>query len=423
MLKRVISRRRFLIISGGLAAATVIGCEEEAAPTATPTPTPTGTVEATPTPSGAPVKIGAVLDITGFFATFGDLMRKGTELGVEVVNEQGGILGRPVQLLVEDNQSSEPVSAERARKLFLQDEVEFVLGTVSSSESLAIVPVATEFKRPFFYILEGEDKTCAPGAPQETNPYVFGIGSTPEQFITPLVPVLIERYGTDWYLIGSDYVFPRSVNAKAKELLVQAGGRVVAEEYAPLGTTDFRALLDRIQAARPSLLLSNLVGPDAIAFSLQGTEGGQLSGIPVAGSAHFRPVQLEGLGQTAVGAIVAHHYTDAATEIPENVDFVQRFREKYNFTGPIDPVAADCYSTILIIKAAAEKAGTTEADAFIAAAEGLEVATPKGNVIVDPENHILQQHMYLQEVTAEGYKLLEDLGIQKHPDHAGCSVT
>lgn len=417
----IISRRRFLATTGGLAALGSLGAlglsacgddEEEG---------PAGTPAEGVAPSGEPIKIGGVFSLTGIFALFGELMRNGAILGVEKINEEGGVLGRPLELLVEDDGSTSTGAAERARKLLLDDKVDFVMGTLTSADSLAVVPVATEAKKPFFYILEGESKTCNPGG-EGLNPYVFGIGSTPHQYITPFVPVLLERYGTDWYLIGSDYVFPRSVHAITKELLAQQGGRVVAEEYVPLGTTDFGPLIDKIAAAQPDLVFTYIVGPDSIAFTLRGVETGQLADIPVSGSAHFRPVQWPGLGQASIGTILVDHYSQAVDN-PENNEFVARFRERFNFELPIDAIAADTYLTIQIIRAAAEQAGSIEPEAFIAAAEGLEVATPKGLVLIDPENHILQQNIYLLEITADGYKFLEDFGRQVHPDQVDCSVT
>jgi urea transport system substrate-binding protein len=423
VLRDKITRRRFLLASGGLVTLATVGglgaCGDDD-DDSDEEPEPTGEGPSDDTDDGEPIKVGGVFSLTGAFALFGELMRDGAQLGVDKINADGGILGRQVELIVEDDGSSSTGASERARKLVIEDEVDFLMGSLTSADTLAVVPIATEAEVPFFYILEGEIKTCTPGG-EELNPYVIGVGSTPHQFLTPFVPRLVEEYGTRWYLIGSDYVYPRSVFDITKELLTEEGAEVIGEDYAPLGTTEFGTQIDRIAQAQPDLVFSYIVGPDAIAFSLQAAEGGQLEGIPLSGSAHFRPVQFSGLGQVSVGTLLVDHYSEA-DENPENEEFVQAFREAYNFEDQIDAIAADTYSTIQIIKAAAEEAGSIEPDAFLGAAEGLEVATPKGTVVLDPDNHVLRQHIYLERITEDGYELVEDFGEQVHPGFEGCSV-
>ena len=112
-----------------------------------------------------------------------------------------------------------------------------------------MLPLIDQAKKPFFYPLDGEDKTCLPGG--GTNPLVFGLGDTPQQRLSRFVPTIVEQAGKDWYFIGNDYVFPRSVNAVAIPFLKDAGGSVVAEEYVPLGTSDYRPVSTRSPTRAP----------------------------------------------------------------------------------------------------------------------------------------------------------------------------
>lgn len=369
--------------------------------------------------AGPPITVGLLAPVTGVFADFGDLMTKATNLAVEKVNAEGGILGRPLTVIAEDDQGDPAIATERARKLLVQDNVDILMGTVSSATTLAVLPLVDQAQKVFFYPLDGEDKTCLPGG--GTNPLVFGLGDTPQQRLVRFVPAIVEQAGGDWYFIGNDYVFPRSVNAVAIQFLQEAGGTVVAEEYVPLGTGDYRPVIDKIANSGASVVFSTTVGADGVAFTKQAREGGLFNRMTVTGVATFAPEVYGGLQGFADGVLTADRYSDQIDN-PVNAEFVAAFREAYDYDLPIGGTAAACYGAVLLWREAANAAGSFDPMPFAEACAGLAMTLPQGDVEIDPENHLLKQPIYLLRIENDDYVIDEDFGQIAHPGHEGCSV-
>jgi ABC-type branched-subunit amino acid transport system substrate-binding protein len=379
-----------------------------------------GRVAAQATPAtGAPITVGLLAPVTGVFADFGDLMTKATNLAVQKVNTEGGILGRALTVVAEDDQGDPAVATERARKLLTQDNVDILMGTVSSATTLAVLPLVDQAKKVFFYPLDGEDKTCLAGG--GTNPLVFGLGDTPQQRLSKFVPTIVEKAGKDWYFIGNDYVFPRSVNAVAIQYLKGAGGNVVAEEYVPLGTSDYRPVIDKIANSGAKVVFSTTVGTDGVAFTKQAREGGLFDRMTVTGVATFAPEVYGGLKGFAEGVLTADRYAEAVDNAV-NKEFVASFRDTYDYNLPIGGTAAACYGAVLLWREAAKKANSFDPEPFAKACEGLAMTLPQGDVEIDATNHLLKQHIYLLRIENDAYQIDQDFGQIAHPDHEGCSV-
>lgn len=407
-----ISRRRFLgygIAAGGLGAGGGLSALLEAC-------TP-GSQQSSG--SSSPIKIGLLAPTSGVFADFGDLMSKATNLAVETMNQSGGILGRQLKIVQEDDTATPNVAAERARKLLLSDNVDILMGTVDSASTLAVLPVVNQARKVFVYPLDGEDKTCT--SSRGTNPLVFGMGDTPQQRLSQFVPAVVQQSGNKWYFLGNDYVFPHSVIDVAKGYLAQAGGTVVKEEYVPLGTADYSPIIDRIAASGAQVIFSVTVGTDGVAFTKRATESGLSKRVTVTGVATFAPEVYGGLKGLAQGVVTADRYTEAADN-EANRTFVSKFRQKYNYTLPLGGTAAACYGALFLWREAAKKANSFEPTKFAKAMEGLKLTLPQGDVEVDANSHLLKQHIYELKITNDRYDIVKDFGQLTHPDHEGCSV-
>ena len=402
-----LSRRQMLVL--GAASGALLG--------AAPPFLRLASAQATP-PTGAPITVGLLAPVTGVFADFGDLMTKATNLAVQKVNGEGGILGRPLNVIAEDDQGDPAVATERARKLLVQDNVDILMGTVSSATTLAVLPLVDQAQKVFFYPLDGEDKTCLPGG--GTNPLVFGLGDTPQQRLVRFVPTIVEQAGKDWYFIGNDYVFPRSVNAVAIQYLKEAGGNVVAEEYVPLGTSDYRPVIDKIANSGATVVFSTTVGTDGVAFTKQAREGGLFDRMTVTGVATFAPEVYGGLKGFADGVLTADRYAEAVDN-PVNKEFVSTFRETYNYQLPIGN-GRRLLRRHPAVAGTATKAISFDPAPFAKACEGLAMTLPQGDVEIDASNHLLKQHIYLLRIEHDAYQIDQDFGQITHPDHEGCSV-
>jgi ABC-type branched-subunit amino acid transport system substrate-binding protein len=213
------------------------------------------------------IKVGVLAPLSGPLTPYGDFLKKGVEVGAELINRKGGILGRQVQVLVEDDKTDPAAAAERAKKLLQQDRVDVLMGTISSATTLAVIPLAEQAKVPYMYVVEGEDKTCTRDG--KTSPYIFGNGETPEQKFINFVPFMLQNFGKRYYFVGSDYVFPHFVNSIGIRMLKEQGGEVVGEDYAPLGTNNFSTIITKIERSNPDVIFTSVVGTDGVAFLQQ----------------------------------------------------------------------------------------------------------------------------------------------------------
>jgi ABC-type branched-subunit amino acid transport system substrate-binding protein len=366
------------------------------------------------------VKIGVLAPITGPLAPYGVAMKRGMEVAVDLINADGGFGGRKVEYTLLDDQTDPKTAATQARRLLLSDHVDLLMGTTSSAATLATIPQAEAAKKPFIYVAEGEDKTCTKNG--GTRPLIFGNGETPEQKMSKYVPYMLKHLGKQVYFIGSDYVFPHFVNQITEKLVKDDGGTVVGTNYAPLGTTDFSSYIARIKSAKPDVIFVDVVGSDGVALVKQLTQFG-LNGAKITGMPTFAPEVIAGFADVAKGSFTVDRYWEGLQN-PVNQKYVAAYKAKFPNALPVPTMAAvGTYGTLLLYKAAIEKAGSIDGEAVAKALSGITVDSPAGKLTVNPANHIITGPEYLLQVTANppGYKLIEDLGEVPHPDHSGCS--
>lgn len=401
----------------------VAGCGSGGAPAAvkpTEGQASGGTSPSTGTKSASPIKIGVSAPLSGSLSPYGTALKMGVTLAAEEINKSGGILGRPVKLYIQDDKTDPTAAAQVAKRLLQQDGVDVLMGTISSATTLAEIPFAEQARKPFIYVVEGEDKTCKPGG-AGTSPWVFGNGATPEQKFAQFVPYMLQHFGKTFYFVGSDYVFPHFVNGVGIKLIKQQGGKVVGEDYAPLGTSDFSAIVTKVERAHPKVIFSSVVGTDGVAFVKQLHQFGLDKTATITGFPSFSPAVYRGIKGVANGVYMVGRYSDLIKN-PQNEAFVKAFRAKYNFKGPISGTAADGgYGTLMMIKAAMEKAGTSQGAAVAKALSGLHFDLASGPAVMSASNHIMKQHLYLMHILNGDYQIVKDLGQISHPDHQGCS--
>jgi urea transport system substrate-binding protein len=365
------------------------------------------------------VKIGVLAPITGSLAPYGEALQRGMGVAVELINADGGIGGKQVEYVLEDDQTDPKTAATQARKLLTQDRVNVLMGTTSSPTTLAAIPHAESAKVPFIYIAEGEAKTCEKSG-TGSRKFVFGNGVTPEQKMEEFVPYLVNNIGKNVYFIGSDYVFPHFVNDLTSGLVKEAGGSVAGVDYAPLGTTDFSSYIAKIEKANPEVIFISVVGSDGVALVKQLNQFGLADKVKLTGIPTFAAEALAGIAPVAQGVYTVDPYWEGL-ENEVNQKFVKAYREKYPDDAPVSPMAAQgAYGTLLLLKAAAEKSGSVEGPALAEALPGTTVQSPGGEITVD-DNHVVKTPMQLLQVEGSGYKRIQDLGSISHNGFAGCS--
>lgn len=369
------------------------------------------------------IRIGIVLPLSGIFATIADEVKRGHDLAAELINSEGGVLGKPVRLIYEDDRGEPSLTMEKARKLVEVDKVHVLAGTVSSATTLAVIPVAEELKVPFIYGMEGELKTTKIGNRNQVSDYVIGCGATPEQAWIAAIDVIME-HGNRFYFIGSDYVYPRSFNAAGITRLEAKGAQVVGEEYIPLGTTDYSALIAKLESLSPQydVLWSTLVGSDAVAFAKQAREFGLLDSVFITGMAQFAPGIFPGMAADVEGVYCVNLYSEDIKN-PENEVFLKMYKERYD---PEWPIAAETvvngWATQMLLRAGFEKAGKVDRVALIQALKGISLDLPNGTVYVNPKNNIVDMPIYWLQIRDGGFRIVKEFGAVEHPGFEGSSV-
>jgi len=198
-----------------------------------------------------PVRIGLNNPLTGTYAALGKNEMIGCQLAVEQINAKGGILGRPVELLVEDSTSGDAGTAvQKTRKLIERDKVSFLLGNVNSALTLAMAQVANE--KNILQVVTGGHTDAVTGASCHWN--VFRVCNTTQMEANAVAPTLIKRAGKKWYYITPDYAFGHTLQAGLEAACTRGGGSKVGGDLTPLGTTDFSAYLIKAQAANPDVI-------------------------------------------------------------------------------------------------------------------------------------------------------------------------
>ncbi|CAG5088801.1 Urea ABC transporter, urea binding protein [Thermobacillus xylanilyticus] len=340
------------------------------------------------------IKVGILHSLSGTMAISEVSVKDAELLAIEEINAQGGVLGKKIVPIIEDGASDWPTFAEKARKLISEDKVATVFGGWTSASRKAMLPVFEELNGLLWYPVQYEGL--------EASPNIFYTGATTNQQIVPSVTWLLKNRGKKFFLLGSDYVFPRTANKIIKAQLQAEGGEVVGEEYTPLGHTDYSTIISKIKQANPDVVYNTLNGDSNVAFFKQLKDAGITAQDLTTLSVSIAEEEIRGIGADVLeGHLAAWNYYQT-TDTPENKAFVEAYKAKYGEDRvTADPIEAG-YIAVYLWAAAVEKAGTTDVDAVREAAKGIEWNAPEGKVTVDGDNQHIYKTVRIGEVQADG---------------------
>ncbi|HYC16496.1 MAG TPA: ABC transporter substrate-binding protein [Pseudolabrys sp.] len=313
-----------------------------------------------------PIKIGLDNPLTGTFAAVGKNELIGCQLAVEQINAKGGILGRKVDLLVEDSTSGEAaVAVQKANKLIERDKVDFLLGNINSALAQAMANVS--FEKKVFHIVPGGHTDSVTGTQCHWN--VFRVCNTTRMETNSVSQLLLKSYGKKWYFITTDYAFGRSLQAGFEASLKKAEGTELGADYTPLGTTDFSANLIKAQSTNPDALILLLAGDDMVNCLKQAVQFGIDKKTHIAGAQQELEVNLALPPQALLGDWCFEWYWKQPG-VPHVEQFVADIRKK---SGGHVPTARTWfgYAAAWTCKLAAEKAKSLEAIKLAKAMQGL----------------------------------------------------
>jgi urea transport system substrate-binding protein len=344
---------------------------------------------------GDTIKVGILHSLSGTMAISEKSVVDAEQLAIEEINAAGGVLGKKIEAIVEDGASDWPTFAEKAKKLIDQDKVTTIFGCWTSASRKAVLPVFEEKKHMLWYPVQYEGQECSQN--------IFYTGAAPNQQIEPSVDWLLTNKGKEFFLVGSDYVFPRTANTIIKAQLQAKGGKTVGEDYLPLGNTEVTPIIAKIRAALPNggVIYNTLNGDSNVAFFKQLQGAGLTPDKYPSMSVSIAEEEVKAIGPEYLkGHYAAWNYF-MTVDSPSNKKFVEAFKKKYgNDRVTNDPMEA-AYIAVYLWKQAVETAKTTDLEPVRKAAIGQSFDAPEGKVTLE-KNHHISKVVRIGEVTADG---------------------
>jgi urea transport system substrate-binding protein len=359
-------------------------------------------------PPAPPIRIGVLHSLSGTMAASERPLVDAVRLAVEEINAAGGLLGRPVEMVVADGRSDDAVFAAEAERLIVSDKVRALFACWTSACRKAVKPVVEKHHNLMFYPLQYE------GLEQSSD--IYYTGSAPNQQIIPGTRWALDTLGKRVYLLGSDYIFPRTANLIIRDLVQATHATVLAERYRPLGDADFSAVVAEIRALQPDVVLNTVNGDSNTHFFRALHEAG-LGAIPVMSFS----VAEEGLKAIGPAAFHPNHYAvwSYFQSIPgeANRRFVAAFRKRYGVDRVTsDPVEAT-YVGVRLWAQAVRDAGTDDPEQVNRTMAHQSMAAPSGIAAVDRGTRHLWKQARIGKARTDGqFDLVWDSGEALRPN-------
>jgi ABC-type branched-subunit amino acid transport system substrate-binding protein len=356
---------------------------------------------------GSTIKLGMIAEQTGPLSFMGIANANVAKMVVDDINTSGGLLGRQIELCLEDGETTDSVAEARATKLVQEDQVDVIFGGIFSSTRQAIKgPAVVEGKTLYIYPEQYEGQEC--------DPLIFCTGPVPAQQVDPLIPWLMEKTGaTKFALPSADYIWPHVLNDNVREIVTAGGGEIVEEDYHPLDHTDYSEAIDKIMSSGAEVVFNTIVPPGLTPFIEQlydagfTKRGGQIVctywdenclGL-------VRPEQVEGL----YGCL--DYYQDA--DDPFSRELLARYDKLYPGSALLTGGSAcsGLYRGLRLWEAAVREAGSLDQDDVIRALDHAKIAVgPGGPAEMVPGQHHARMNMYIGQVQGGELKIVEKLG-------------
>lgn len=326
------------------------------------------------------IKVGVLFSESGSTALVEKTMTNACKMAFDEINAAGGINGKRIKYIHEDYASDPATATEKIKKLIEQDEVVATVGCYTSASRQATLATLKDDNSLLVYptYTEGE----------EVHPNVIYVGNMPNQQATDFIPWIMENVGKKVFLVGSDYVFPKTCNKQARALVEMYGGKVVGEEYAPLGHTDFSTIVNKIKDSGADVVYSAIIGDSNTAFYKDYQQYGlSPEKVPVCS------ISIDESNLQAIGNDYSEgHYASMPYWSSLDTEASKTFADKYNSLfkdGTVVTVLTEAtYDSCYLLKAALEKVSDPkDTDALINAFGGVTFDAPQGSIKVDDKNH------------------------------------
>jgi len=353
------------------------------------------------------IRVGVISPLTGAWTVYGKAHSAGFQLAVDEINKAGGVLGRQMEIVIGDSQTEPRIVVEQANRLIRQERVDFLAGTFSSAERNAAGPVVKSANKVLLYptFYEGQEQEYYPGV---CNPNIFMFGPEPTQQVWPHMEYMMKNFGKKFFMIGSDYAWPRVTNQVTKKKLNELGGKVVGEVYIPFNTPQYESALRDIRNSGANIIFHTLTGSDTVNFRQQFAAAGMKSDF-VLWTVDDEEVVTSGLGPAvSSGAYVSFDYFMSIKQ-PNNIEFLKRFKAKFGQDALMNTVGVAMYNAAHMAAKAIGKAGEVSTDALRKNLKDMTFdQAPQGSVRMRALDNQLVVPSYLMKVR-EGWTSVNDM--------------
>ncbi len=357
------------------------------------------------------VTVGDLHSKTGTMAISETGSIQAETLAIEQINAMGGVLGRKIKVIYEDGASDWPTFAEKSKKLLVNDKVAAVFGCWTSASRKAVLPIFEKENGMLYY------PTFYEGLEQSKNVIYTGQEAT-QQILAGLDWVVKEKKAKTFFLIGSDYIWPRTSNKIARKHIENVLKlKVVGEEYYPLGHTQFNSLINKIKLQKPDVIYAIVVGGSNVAFYKQLKAAGVTADKQTLLTISVTEDEILGIGGENVKGFYAAMKYFQSLDNPNNKAFVEAFKKRWGKDAVIGDVTQAAYLGPWLWKATVEKAGSFDIDKVAAASPGIELKTAPEGYVKLHENHHLWSKLRIGQALENGqYKVLyESALIEPNP--------
>ena len=360
-------------------------------------------------PSGDSVSVGVLQSLTGTMAISEITVKNAEMLAIEEINAAGGVMGKKINALVEDGASDPSTFAQKASKLIESDGVSTVFGGWTSASRKAMLPVFERTKNLLWYPVQFEGNECSPN--------IMYSGAQPNQQALPALEWAVSQGYKSYFLVGSDYVYPRTANLILKKHIEKDGMKVLGEAYVPLGGTDFSGVIAKIAQAKPAIIINTLNGDSNVAFFKQLQAAGISTKTMPVMSFSIGEQEAKAMGAALVeGSFAAWNYFQSLPG-DANAKFIAAYQAKFGKDAAITDPMVHGYLDVYAWKAAVEKAKSFDPDAVRKAAATLGgFDTPMGKVSF-AANQSLTQKAYIGKLKGDGqFEIIADSGKDLAPE-------
>lgn len=356
----------------------------------------------------SPIKVGLVAELSGPLSFMGIADANVTRLVIDDINADGGLLGRHLDLYVEDGETNDAVAEAKAAKLVNEDRVDVIFGGIYSSTRQAITRSAvTKGRKLYLYPEQYEG--------QEDDPLIFCTGPVPAQQVEPLIPWLMKETGAmSFYLPSADYIWPRVLNESVRRVVGANGGTIVGEEYFPLDHADYRKTVEAIMASGAEVVFNTIVPPGLTPFLQQLHDAGFTRRGGKIICTYFDENFLNLVPAEQVeGLYSCLDYYQCVSD-PFSVQLLARYNERFPGSAAFT-AGSGCsghYRALKLWEAAVTEAGSLDQQAVIAALDHAMLAEgPGGPAGMVPGEHHVRLNMYIAQAKNGSFRIVKNLGV------------